>query len=308
MFYSVDKGKILTSTCEVNVSHHCNLACRACSHLSPVFKKHHIDPDQLFADLSTLAKYYHAERVRLLGGEPLLHPDLFAVIEATRTSGVCDRIRVVTNGMLLPRMPDAFWQRVDEVYISVYPGKGLPEGQLQQCERKASLYHVDLHLFFFDRFRVSYSEWGTQNTHLIRRIYRSCQIAHRWRCHNVQGGYFFKCPQSLFLPQLLGPDKLGQPAADGLKIDDSPTFAQDLLDYLESPEPLASCHHCLGSIGQLFPHEQVLRSQWRQFQQAETEALIDLEFLDALEAADTDIDTLCLRPDTPSLPGYNLVG
>ena len=66
---------------------------------------------------------------------------------------------------------------------------------------------------------------------------------------------------------------------NGIQITDSAEFAESLLAYLNSPEALLSCYHCLGSVGKLFAHEQIPRSQWRSRQQHPTEELIDLHYL-----------------------------
>lgn len=281
--YLVIDNKVRTETCDLNVVHHCNLSCRGCNHLSPALAEHVVDPDAVFEEFSLLAEYYHPNYVHLLGGEPLLHPALPQVIRAVHRSGVSDHVRVLTNGVLLPHMSDAFWQEVDEVQVSVYPGKEMSVEQLGHCQSKAKLWGVDLQLRCFHRFRETYSELGTRDEDLVRRIYNSCQFAHLGRCHNVSDGFLFRCPQSLFIPKLINNDILEHPTIDGIKITDSPTFAGDLLAYLESPEPLASCYHCLGSVGKSFAHEQVSRRMWRDRQRYSTEELIDMEYLAALE-------------------------
>src|SRR4051812_36441009 len=108
-------GKILNGRVEVNIAEHCNLSCRSCSHLSPVMPRKYVDPSSLQHDLDALAAVYHAGSVRLLGGEPLLHPGLLSVIEVAAESGIADEVAVITNGVLLPRMPIEFWATVDEV-------------------------------------------------------------------------------------------------------------------------------------------------------------------------------------------------
>lgn len=302
MSYTISNGIIHTTTCEVNIVHHCNLACQSCSHLSPVLSRHIAEASQIFNDLSNLAKYYHATQVRIIGGEPLLHPNLIDIIDAVRASRISDTIRIATNGILLPRMPETFWQRVDEVAISVYPGKELSEQQIAHCHTQADIYGVKLQIFLFDRFRVSYSEFGTHDSTLVARIYRTCLVAHHWRCHTIQDGYFYRCPQSLFLPRVLN-DAITPATVDGIKIVDTPDFQEQLLAYLESLAPLHSCSYCLGSAGRLFPHGQVARKDWRNLQQAPTEALLDEPFLAALEEAGKEIDTLCIRKpyESPSI-------
>ena len=121
MFLNIQNGKVHTKRLEINVVHHCNLSCLGCSHLSPRLPKYFLSPDRLSHDLSILSKYCRPEFISLLGGEPLLHPDLIEIINVVRSSGISDRIRVVTNGRLLHKMPDQFWKDVDEVHVSLYP-------------------------------------------------------------------------------------------------------------------------------------------------------------------------------------------
>ncbi|MBV8884212.1 MAG: 4Fe-4S cluster-binding domain-containing protein [Chroococcidiopsidaceae cyanobacterium CP_BM_RX_35] len=272
----------MSTDCELNVVHHCNLSCRACTHLSPTLEKYFVDADKIFNDFSTLAKYYYPKAVKILGGEPLLHPNLIQVIDAIRSSGITNRIHIVTNGHLLAKVSDLFWQKVDEVQVSVYPGKEISAEVLKTFQHKARSYNVAFQYLYFDKFRESYSEIGTSNDKLVRQIYSTCKMAHLWQCHTVDDGYFYKCPISPFIPKVVTNSvvKLYQ---NGIKIVDSPEFANDLLTYLESPEPLGACYHCLGSVGRLFPHEQKERKTWRIQQQPSTEELIDKEYLATLE-------------------------
>lgn len=85
----------------------------------------------------------------------------------------------------------------------------------------------------------------------------------------------------VFIPQIINNDILN-PYTDGIEIADSPEFAQNLLIYLESNQPLSSCHYCLGSVGKLFAHEQKPRATWPH-QNLTTEDAIDMEYLPLLE-------------------------
>lgn len=305
--YPIINNKIHTTEgCELNVVYHCNLSCRACSHLSPTFKKEFVDPDKVFNDFHTLAKFYHPEYVKLLGGEPLLHPKLIDVIKAIRQSKISEHIQVCTNGKLLLKMSDIFWQEIDEINISVYPGQELTKKKISEIKNKAKKYHVEVKLFYFDNFRESYSELGTTNTELIRRIYSTCKIAHIWRCHTVVDGYFYKCPLSLLIPKVISPKTFRIDYQDGIKITDSPEFTQELLAYLQSSEPLSSCSHCLGSAGKLRQHEQIERNKWRLQQKYSTEEMIDWNYLTTLEKL-PNADDSCVRWKQQKILITNLV-
>jgi hypothetical protein len=272
--YELCDGKIQTDKCEVNVTEHCNLSCRACSHLSPVLARHSIDPGTLERDLSLLAPHYRARRILLLGGEPLLHPKLLDVIRVARRSGVGEIVTVVTNGVLLPRMPSGFWAAVDRVEVSLYPGKELTAEQIEACSRSAETHGVELNLSRIAEFRESYAELGTLDGRLVRRIYESCVLAHVWRCHTVADGYFYKCPPSYFIPKLIASVDL-----DALRIEDDAGFGDRLLRFLEDPTPLASCRNCLGSSGRRFAHSQTKRAEFRPRQRRTTEELLDPRYL-----------------------------
>lgn len=251
-------------------------------HLSPVFRKEQVRADDVHHDLSILTKYYTPRFVKILGGEPLLHPDLASICAAIRATGISDSLRVCTNGVRLARMPDAFWREVDEVEISLYPGCELSEEDIAVVHDRASSFGVKLSAYRYSHFRESTAELGTRNDGLVKRIYATCQVAHVWRCHTVIGGYFFKCPQAAFLPRVLR-DNARPWTADGIEIVDAPQFRARLFDYLNSGRPLHACRQCLGTSGRLIAHQQESRRQWMAPQRAETETLVDHARLDELE-------------------------
>jgi organic radical activating enzyme len=277
----VTDGRVLTDGLEVVVTHHCNLRCRACAYLSPVQRPTRVDPVSLQRSLTALASRFHASEARILGGEPLLHPDLVGVVVAVRNSGICDTIRLITNGTLLERASEALWDAVDEVSVSVYPGRELDPAAADVIQRTAGEHGVRLKFKTFDYFRQSYAETGTSDDGLVDRIYRTCQMAHSWRCLTVWSGHLYRCPQSLFLPSVL--DSLDL-AHEGIPIADDPGFGERLLDFLEDPRPLSACRNCLGSVGTLFYHTQIpRRTPWREPQAKAVEDLIDRQHLRYLE-------------------------
>jgi organic radical activating enzyme len=271
--YRVKDGRVLNRSCVINIVEHCNLRCRSCQHLSPVLPKYAVDPDTLRRDLGTLAASYHVKVLKLLGGEPLLHPSIVDVIMATRASGVADVIEVWTNGLLLPRVDRRFWDVVNSVRISLYPGASLKQHQLDKCVDLARQNNVPLRYKRYKAFQEAYSEPGTDDPSLVNKIYLTCNSAHRWRCHTVAHGWFYKCAQSYTIPTGMA---LGLAASqrDGLQIEDSPAFRDRLLAYLTSPEPLSACRNCLGSAGKYVEHQQVRRDDFRSAQCHPTEDLV----------------------------------
>jgi organic radical activating enzyme len=271
--YRLKDGRVLNRACEVNVVEHCNLRCRACRHLSPVLPKHFIDPGALRSDLTALSKSYHVSVLKILGGEPLLHPDLLDVLMAARASGIAETLEIWTNGLLLPRMDPRVWEVADSVRISLYPGRSLKQDKLDACADLARQHNVSFRYKRYQAFQESYSEQGTDDPELVQKIYTTCNNAHRWRCHTIANGWFFKCAQGYMIPRGM---KLGSEETyrNGIQIDDSPQFRDRLLSYLRSSEPLPACRNCLGSAGRYAEHRQVRKNDFRTVQCHPTEELI----------------------------------
>lgn len=286
--YRVWQGRIQSGLCELAVADHCNLACRGCSHLAPSLPRWFADVDAVRRDLTTLATAYHATALVLLGGEPLLHPRLLDLIAAVQASGVCDAIAVATNGVLLWRMPEAFWRAVDAVEVSAYPGAEMPAERMLHCSTQAQRHGTHLAVKYYARFREQVAPLGTADRRLVERIYDTCEAAHIARIHWVADGRFYKCPQAYALPKGLDGDGASA-AADGVPISDSPDLAERLLAYLQSPEPLRACGRCLGSAGRRFDHAQEPRTGRTVMPPPRTaEDLVDEDELSRLERGEHD--------------------
>ncbi|MGH3872904.1 MAG: radical SAM protein [Pseudonocardiaceae bacterium] len=111
----------MTEAVEINSAWHCNINCAWCSHGSPALPRAFADEPVVGRDLRTLATWMTVDHVRVLGGEPLLHPRLPRLLQEIRSAQLSDRIRIVTNGLMLAQADAAVWDLVDEIHISVYP-------------------------------------------------------------------------------------------------------------------------------------------------------------------------------------------
>jgi molybdenum cofactor biosynthesis enzyme MoaA len=70
---------------EVHITEHCNLNCIGCNHFSPLADKLFLPPEAFEKDCARLAKITDKLTViKLLGGEPLLHPNIISFLETAR--------------------------------------------------------------------------------------------------------------------------------------------------------------------------------------------------------------------------------
>jgi MoaA/NifB/PqqE/SkfB family radical SAM enzyme len=109
---------------ETHLVEHCNINCKHCDHFSCIAAPQYADIATFEKDLRRIKDLSTGmERLRLLGGEPLLHPaitDFFAVARGIFPNIIID---IITNGLLLPRMDAAFFESVkkDHIAIAVSP-------------------------------------------------------------------------------------------------------------------------------------------------------------------------------------------
>lgn len=278
-------GRVWSEAVEINAAWHCNISCMSCSHGSPSMARRFIDPRQAERDLGDLARWLRVEHVRVLGGEPLLHPDLPAVLAAARRTGIAGRVRVLTNGLRLAEQSDEFWGEVDEAHVSVYPNTARSlETRTDAIVAAAAASGTTLIFKHFGHFRLSFRNKDPDGQ-LARLVYLTCQIGNRWRCLTVESGRIYRCPQSAQLG-------IGQPAlveADSLRIDCIQS-AEQLLSWIAQEEPLLSCYQCTGSAGRRHPHQALTPSARRR--PAESEPL-DHAYLAQL-LADPDADNGCV--------------
>lgn len=111
---------------ELHLTDHCNMSCKGCDHFCPIAPKHFADLNQHEKEMKRLKQLFRNIRmIRLMGGEPLLHRDVVQFIRITRSVFPKTDLRVVTNGLLLPKASQTFWQACRDtnttIDISLYP-------------------------------------------------------------------------------------------------------------------------------------------------------------------------------------------
>ena len=90
--YPIVSGRVRTRSLESHVVDHCNLTCDECCSLSPWLPRWSVSPDDLARDLTLAARVLAPSVFKLVGGEPLLHPDLVELVHVARRAEVAPRI------------------------------------------------------------------------------------------------------------------------------------------------------------------------------------------------------------------------
>jgi hypothetical protein len=118
--------KAILPRLDIQVTDHCNLACSGCNHFSPLSPPVFASPEVVERDITRLAELFdNVGWLLILGGEPLLHPRLVEFARLARRAFPTAGIALITNGLLLMKMPDQLWEELVSLgvqfRVSVYP-------------------------------------------------------------------------------------------------------------------------------------------------------------------------------------------
>jgi len=182
--------KPVLSYLEIHLVDHCNLNCRGCSHCSPLADEFFADIEQHELDIKRLKQLIPDVReIRLLGGEPLLHPKVTNFFDVTRAYFPKSKIYMTTNGILLPKMPETFWEscRLNSISIAVtlYPPFHEKESDLMKLAKKE---RTTMSVVKNSRFLITTNSKGNSDK---EKNFRRCQ---KWvYCPILVHGKIYRC-------------------------------------------------------------------------------------------------------------------
>lgn len=179
---------------EFHAADHCNLNCRACEHFSGLVEKPILhSAEGIIRDLYQLSQFIEDIGViRILGGEPLLNPEICEIMSATRKVYAYSEIYIVTNGVILDRMPEMFFETCTEhqikIWISYYPPMIKKIDHLKAILEK---HEID---YSFSGLNMTFRKKYTLEPHSEKgKSFENCFQA---SCHNLYEGKIGVC----FLP------------------------------------------------------------------------------------------------------------
>lgn len=223
---------------------HCQLSCKGCGAQSEHAKPQFSDLDQFRKDIETLSKFMKFDILLLSGGEPLLHKQILDFIKTVRQFSICSDLRIQTNGGLLYKQPDEFWELIDSIDLSLYPNSGIDNDKvLKEVIEKCNKFNVKLLCDYKENFIQVYYQGKQRDKSTIQKIYDECGL--RPDHAILDSGKLYKCVGPLVL----------NTTDDGVELVESKVDA-----YFKSNKPLNSCDGCLALTGEVFPHEQVKKN------------------------------------------------
>lgn len=232
---------------EVHITDHCNLNCKGCAHFSNLCKPTFADLGEFEADMTRMAGLFSAvKQIYLLGGEPLLHPEVAGFVRAARRAFPRTRLYLMTNGLLVTRMKEDFWRALAETDVVLlcdsYP-IGLPVDEIERLGREYGVT-VEWTTPREEFFKIPIDPAGG---HDAAESFGGCQGFNN--CPIIRDGRLYPCAYAAFADvfrERFGiTDGLETTDADSIDIRDNPD-PERVMRFLSNPIPW--CRNCdMGS-------------------------------------------------------------
>lgn len=193
---NVQKRRSAPLRIEFNLSDHCNLNCRGCTHYSPLAPAEYEPLDRVKRNLEHLADVCGdaIEVLYIIGGEPLIAPHelLTGTMRHMRECFPKARLHLFTNGLALHRMTDDFWDIARRCGIVISMTRYPVNFDYDAAERLVRSRGVELQIFD-DRgnaatwFRYPLSPSKSHNRFV------SHFRCYNWGCLTVVGDKLYPC-------------------------------------------------------------------------------------------------------------------
>ena len=234
---------------EIDIVSHCNLNCKSCSHFSPIAEKWFIEPEKFEKDLvrtNQILPDSTVGKILILGGEPLLHPQINKILVIARNTYKETPIAIITNGFLLPNMDEMFWKTCKEQKIEIEITKYPVKYDYEKLESIIRQRRKELHISYKGRTKILKKKQymlpldlhGTQDA---LDSFRYCFMG--GHCINLSEGHLYTCSYAAFIKRFNSFFNQSIPvcAEDGVDIyQDQKT--DEMIRKLTSPIPL--CQYC----------------------------------------------------------------
>ena len=240
----------------VDITHHCNLNCRGCDHFSSIAKEGFYDLKQFKNDFERLSQLTHGQvdRIGIMGGEPLLNPDVLEYLRIARKNFPETKIRLVTNGILLNKQIEEFWLTLKELNIFVEYTKYDLNLDYKAIDSIIKKYDVPIDVYGYDQnviktsYKIPLDLKGNQD---IVTNFLTC--FHANHCITLKNGKMYTCTVAPNIEHFNKHFSQNIPLTerDGIDIHKAEKI-EEILEFLARPIPF--CKYC-NVKGRTFGHE-----------------------------------------------------
>jgi hypothetical protein len=227
---------------ETHLVDNCNLKCKGCSHFSPLF------PENSYARLDTFVRdfsrlqtlFENIKVIRLMGGEPLLHPKVIDFLEVARGAFPDAWISIVTNGILLLKQADKFWKTCADKNILIQVSRYPIKLDINRIKVRVKQFKVDIEIFSPKSFLKKINLAGDSD---IIDSFQYCKTI--FECAFLRNGKISPCsfPPLVFMFNKSFWEKIPTKKNDFIDIHDPRISGSDIIEFVNRPIPM--CKWCL---------------------------------------------------------------
>lgn len=244
MKYNTNSNKL--NLIEFHIVEHCNLNCKSCMHFSPLAGESFIKITDFKNDVKQMLKITkgNVDTINLLGGEPLLHPELLRILKITRQYFQNSEIRLVSNGLLVLSQKEEFWKALQKYGIHLSITEYPLNINYQRIKQLTQLYKIK---YTFYAPNKENSQWyfpldltGSQDAQYS---YDNCKAGNNCTNINICKGKLFMCPVASNLKYFNKYFKKDIPLENGdfLSINQINNIGQ-IHEYMS--KPISVCKYC----------------------------------------------------------------
>jgi organic radical activating enzyme len=273
----MSSNKLWRPAIEYNLVEHCNLRCTHCDQASWMLPAKFADLTSFARDIEVLSTVLQAGELKFGGGETLLHPQLVDFLRVAKDVQIANRLVLLTNGVLLHKAPDEFWEFIDGMWISIYPGVKY-HFDWDWVQRMADEHQIWVWRKETPKFAERLLVEEVRNEEFVRTVFQNCDLAHLESCHTIHEGRYYICSPSVWTePRLaLRGVTFKNRESDSVAIHDNASLYEDLDNLIRRQEPLEACRYCLGSWARSTANVQLTRKRAEEFLVRQPDDLADL--------------------------------
>lgn len=240
-----DKKEQVIPRLEINLIDNCNLKCVGCTHFSSIYKAESIlQYMQFVGELKQIRKIGKFVRIRLLGGEPLMVPELGQYITIARELFPETDIEIVTNGLLIPRLTKELLEMMRMCRISMVITPYKPTMQLKDQIRETLDSHEIWWNFDGDMITEFSRQFTLENSHNGYEASKKCISS---GCLFLRNGKIYKCPIAGLANDFMNFYHLQTVPETGISIyDDIQKVYKEIKKCAKTPT--AICNYCSEEV------------------------------------------------------------
>ena len=186
---------------EIPITDKCNLNCKGCLFAcSEKDESEDIPADDIVSDMKRMSElFYDIPWIRILGGEPLMHPAILRILENARNIYKDSEIDLCTNGLLIPKLSDTFFEQIKKLNITVHVSGYKPTyGILDSIDERLKKFGLNYTVLRRDEF-LKYYTTAPDNDMMAN--FRDCIAS---GCRELYRGRLMRCSAAIAFDKLNG--------------------------------------------------------------------------------------------------------